>query len=57
MTWEELVEAVAPRLPNGMFPHMGSVRWYSKTVQLDLEARGWIERVPGSGPLRLRCIA
>jgi Family of unknown function (DUF6958) len=57
MTWEELVEAVAPRLPNGMFTHMGSVRWYTRAVQSDLETRGWIERVPGSGPPRLRCIA
>ena len=32
----------------------GSVSWYVTTVKLDLEARGEIERVPGSRPQRLR---
>jgi hypothetical protein len=40
-------------LPAEMFPKAGSVRWYLKTVQLDLEARGEIERVPGVSPIRL----
>lgn len=37
-----------------LFPKPGSVRWYTKAVQLDLEARGEIERVPHQVPLRLR---
>lgn len=32
----------------------GSIGWYYTTVKLDLEARGVIERVPGSRPQRLR---
>src|SRR4030095_6173907 len=52
LTWDEMVQAIAPKLPQELFPHLGSVRWYSKAVQLDLEARREIERVPGSKPLR-----
>lgn len=37
-----------------LFPKPGSVRWYTKAVQLDLEARGIVERAPGQVPLRLR---
>jgi hypothetical protein len=54
ITWEELVQRIAPLVPGSLFPHMGSVRWYSKAVQLDLEARRLIERLPGSKPLRFR---
>lgn len=32
----------------------GSISWYVTTVKLDLEARGLIERVPGSKPQRVR---
>ncbi|MHA2424003.1 MAG: DUF6958 family protein [Candidatus Thorarchaeota archaeon] len=32
----------------------GSVSWYYTTVKLDLEARGEIERIPGSKPQMLR---
>ncbi len=32
----------------------GSISWYVTTVKLDLEARGVIERVPGSSPQQLR---
>ena len=40
--------------PEALFPKPGSVRWYCKAVQLDLEARGEIERQPKKSPLRLR---
>ena len=53
LTWDELVNAIAPDMRQELFPHMGSVCWYSKAVQLDLEARGFIQRVPNSKPLRL----
>jgi Family of unknown function (DUF6958) len=33
---------------------LGSVGWYTTSVNLDLEARGLIERVPGAQPQRLR---
>lgn len=32
----------------------GSVSWYVTTVKLDLEARGLIQRVPGSKPQRIQ---
>jgi hypothetical protein len=41
-------------LPKALFPKPGSVRWYCKAVQLDLEARGEIERQPKKSPLHLR---
>jgi hypothetical protein len=40
--------------PKALFPKPGSVRWYCKAVQLDLEARGVIERQPKKSPLHLR---
>ena len=44
----------AQNVDPALFPKPGSVRWYTKAVQLDLEARGAIERVPNQSPLRLR---
>ncbi len=41
-------------VPPALFPKPGSVRWYCKAVQLDLEARGEIERQPRKSPLHLR---
>ena len=41
-------------VPKALFPKPGSVRWYCKAVQLDLEARGEIERKPKKSPLQLR---
>ena len=35
-------------------PFAGAVGWYTTQVKLDLEARGLIERIPGSMPQRLR---
>lgn len=49
-----MAEAIAPSLPTELFAHLGGVRWYAKTVQLNLEARGLVARVPGATPLRLR---
>lgn len=40
-----------------LFPKPGSIRWYTKAVQLDLEARSILERVPGRVPLRFRLIS
>lgn len=59
MTFTELEQAVSTQLaaqnvPRELFPKPGSVRWYCKTVQLDLEARGEIERLPKQSPIRLR---
>jgi hypothetical protein len=53
ITFKALTEDVKHRL-KGQFE--GSVSWYVTTVKLDLEARGVIERIPGSRPQRLRLI-
>ncbi|MBI5868664.1 MAG: hypothetical protein HZB43_10330 [candidate division Zixibacteria bacterium] len=37
-----------------LFPKAGSVMWYTKVVQLDLEKRRVIERIPEAVPQRLR---
>ena len=59
MSFADLEAAVRARLtdnavPAKLFPKPGSVRWYCKAVQLDLEARGEIERQPKKSPLHLR---
>lgn len=59
MPFSELEEKVRGWLgdqdvPKALFPKPGSVRWYCKAVQLDLEARGEIERQPKKSPLHLR---
>lgn len=53
---EDKVNAYLNRqaIPIELFPKPGSVRWYTKAVQLDLEARKLIERVPNQTPIRLR---
>ena len=53
---EESVRAwlIEAEVPKALFPKPGSVRWYCKAVQLDLEARGEIERQPKKSPLHLR---
>ena len=51
ITFKELTEDVRRRV-GGQFD--GSTNWYVTTVKLDLEARGVIERLPGSSPQRLR---
>jgi hypothetical protein len=50
-TFNELGDAVGKQL-EGNFD--GSIGWYYTTVKLDLEARGVIERVPGSRPQKIR---
>ena len=59
MSFADLEDAVRARLkdrqvPAKLFPKPGSVRWYCKAVQLDLEAREEIERQPKKSPLHLR---
>ena len=53
VTHTHLVNDVEKRLAGGFD---GSVRWYLETVKLDLEARGALERVPGTKPQILRLI-
>lgn len=54
VTFEDLVASVARQVPANLFPKKGPVSWYTKVVQLDLEARGELERVPGEAPQRIR---
>jgi uncharacterized protein DUF6958 len=56
VTFKELVASVSVQVPGRLFPKGGSVSWYTKVVQLDLEAEGEIGRVPGATPQRLRRI-
>jgi len=51
LTQAEMQDAVVPRLPDDLFPRGAKAGWWSKTVQLDLEAKGVIAREP-SKPLR-----
>ena len=54
VSFKELVASVNGRVPKELFPKQGSVSWYAKVVQLDLEAKGEIERIPGVTPQRAR---
>lgn len=49
-----LAERVAASLSREQVSKLGSMGWYTTEVKLDMEARGEIERVPGSKPQRLR---
>lgn len=46
-----LIAAVKPGLPNDLFPGGETAGWWVKAVQLDLEAKKLIARVPA--PVRL----
>lgn len=52
--FKTLSDRVADQIPTDERRKLGSVGWYTTTVKLDLEARGLIERVPGSKPQYLR---
>lgn len=54
VSFNQLVASVSGRVPEALFPKRGSVSWYTKVVQLDLEASGHIERIPGVTPQRVR---
>ncbi len=54
VSFKELVASVSGRVPKELYPKRGSVSWYTKVVQLDLEASGQIERIPGTIPQRVR---
>lgn len=50
----ELLHSIEPGL-QGRFE--GSIGWYYTTVKLDLEARGEVERIPGTSPQQIRRVA
>ncbi len=53
LTVAELEDAVLAHLPDTVFPGGAKAGWWTKAVQLDLEAKGVIAREK-SRPLRLR---
>lgn len=53
LTLSEVREAVAPHLPDALFPGGATAGWWIKALQLDLEARKIVVREPVS-PLRFR---
>lgn len=55
LTVAETKAALLPQLDVDLFPGGAKAGWWLKAVQLDLEAKGVIERAKGS-PIRLRRI-
>jgi hypothetical protein len=47
----EMKQATLPHLPEALFPGGATAGWWQKCVQLDLEARGNLQRSKSS-PLR-----
>jgi hypothetical protein len=54
MAYKSIVAAVASALDTDTRDRLGSLSWHTVVVKLDLEARGLIERVPGTRPQLLR---
>lgn len=52
----DLPDIVRASLPPDELDKLDSVSWYTTTVKLDMEARGLIERIPGSRPQALRIV-
>lgn len=52
MVVKDALAALKPRLPNDLFPEGKTSGWWLKCVQLDLEAKGVIKRLP-TKPMRL----
>lgn len=53
LTVAEAKEALIPLLPSDLFPEGAKAGWWLKAVQLDLEAKGVVQR-ENTKPLRLR---
>ncbi len=52
LTQSEMGEAVAPHLPQELWPNGARSMWWVKTVQLDLEAKGLVVRNATGSPAR-----
>ena len=52
LTQSEMRSAVLSHLPEGEFPGGAKADWWSKCVQLDLEAKGVLRRDATAKPLR-----
>ncbi len=53
LTHDEAKELVKPKLDSALFPGGKTSGWWMKTVQLDLEAKGMVQRST-TKPLRFR---
>jgi len=51
LTFDEAVALVKPHLPNALYPAGATSGWWFKTLQLDLEAKGLMQRA-NTKPLR-----
>jgi len=54
LTYEEIAGAVKAYLPPDLFPGGAKAGWWTKTVQLDLEAKGVVIREAASSQLHWR---
>lgn len=52
VTQTEMFEAVMEHLPDDLFPGGAKANWWAKTVQLDLEGKGIVQRSTQGKPLR-----
>ena len=52
LTQKEMFEAIKPHLPQDLWPDGQKSAWWAKTVQLDLEAKGFVNRTTSAKPLR-----
>ena len=52
LTQSEMWAAVLAHLPEAEFPGGAKAGWWTKCVQLDLEAKGIVVREPSAKPLR-----
>lgn len=53
VAFKDLAGRLGEDLTPAKIEELGSLGWYTTTVKLDLEARGEIERLPGTSPQRL----
>ena len=53
LTQSEMVVAIKAAAPRDLFPGGERAGWWAKSVQLDMEAKGELERLP-TRPLRWR---
>jgi hypothetical protein len=53
LTQSQMMAAVKQAAPQALFPGGATSGWWAKSVQLDMEAKGELVRLPGK-PLRWR---
>ncbi|MEQ8207896.1 MAG: hypothetical protein RIA65_17095 [Woeseia sp.] len=56
LTAKEIKAKLMSVAPEALWPNGEKIGWWQKAVQLDLEAKGLLDRDPTSKPLRWRCV-